>query len=92
MSCENCIKDEIIEQMREDIKVLYSKSNQTENKLTELSLDSKYMKATLDDVKKMVEKIAEKPSKRWELVITTIITNGVACIVGLVIGMLIKKG
>lgn len=54
----------------------------------DIANEIKHMREDLSDVKKRVDVIEEKPAKRWDLVVTTVITAVTSGFVGYLLSLL----
>jgi len=68
MSEHVCINLERIAALEKENKELRSEHTDTRENVIEMKSDMKYIKTTLNDLKVIVEKIADEPRKKWEQV------------------------
>lgn len=98
MPCETCfherelddIKNEI-DRNRDDKRQIYNRLTSLERYSEKSKTDLEYIKNGIDGMTKKLELLQEKPGKRWEHVVTTVIaaviTSGVAGIIGFLLAM-----
>jgi len=91
--CEVCVNKDVIERLKSDVKELQSGTSSTNKKLTETStkLDilivntkeyNSECKQAFKDLQKTVSDLAEKPAKRWDLIVNTTIIGVISALVG----------
>jgi len=68
MSDHVCINLERIAALEKENKELRNDHTDTRESVIEMKSDMKYIKTTLNDLKVIVEKIADEPRKKWEQV------------------------
>lgn len=98
MGCEsNCVNEQRIKTLEDDFrefksnnskdhKEFYNRIEKTEKDMVESVSDRSHINAKLDKIDSNVEALMQKPVKRYDTVITSIITT----IVGVVIGFLLS--
>lgn len=94
MSCENnCINEHRFKQIEDDLKELREKNSKdhkeffnriekTEKDMVESVGDRKHINEKLDKIDVNVESLMQKPAKRYDTVVTGIITAVVGALVG----------
>ena len=94
MSCENnCINEHRFKQIEDDLKELREKNSKdhkeffnriekTEKDMVESVGDRKHINEKLDKIDLNVESLMQKPAKRYDTVVTGIITAVVGALVG----------
>jgi DNA-binding ferritin-like protein len=102
---ENCAYhlafDEAIKEMKENQKEIFERLRVLENDkgttiyqlntLTKLLTDTgKKLDSSIEILTAKIEKLSLEPGKRWNNLITTLITSGIIGAVGFIIGKLIK--
>lgn len=97
MGCENnCVNEHRFQQIEEDIKELrrknseehgkfYNRIESVEKDMVESQGDRKHIREKLDEINENVETLIQAPSKRYDLVITSIITALVGGVAGFVL-------
>ena len=82
-----------VAQLRQDAKSTHKRLDNLE-KLTEsvhtIAIETKAMREDFNKLDERVEEIEHLPVKRYNLIITTIITSSITAIVGFVIGNIIN--
>lgn len=68
MSDHVCINLERIAALENENRELRNDHTDTRESVIEMKSDMKYIKTTLNDLKIIVEKIADEPRKKWEQV------------------------
>ena len=99
--CENkCINEHRFKQIEDDLKQLreknsadhkefYNRIEKTEKDMVESTSDRKHINEKLDKIDVNVETLMQKPAKRYDTVVTGIITAVVGALVGfLLIGVI----
>lgn len=56
----------------------------------ELASSIKIMQSNIADMSGRIKTIEEKPAKRWELIVSTVITTIVGIVIGALVGYVIK--
>lgn len=94
MSCENnCINEHRFKQIEDDLKELREKNSKdhkeffnriekTEKDMVESVGDRKHINEKLDKIDVNVETLMQKPAKRYDTVVTGIITAVIGALVG----------
>lgn len=95
MECENrkCVNEHRFEQIENDLRELreknstdhkefYNRIESTEKSMVESVSDRKHINEKLDKIDVNVEALMQKPAKRYETVVTCIITTLIGAIVG----------
>ena len=94
MSCENnCINEHRFKQIEDDLKELREKNSKdhkeffnriekTEKDMVESVGDRKHINEKLDKIDVNVESLMQKPAKRYDTVVTGIITAVIVALVG----------
>lgn len=94
MSCENnCINEHRFKQIEDDLKELREKNSKdhkeffnriekTEKDMVESVGDRKHINEKLDKIDVNVESLMQKPAKRYDTVVTGIITAVIGALVG----------
>ena len=92
--CENkCINEHRFKQIEDDLKQLreknsadhkefYNRIEKTEKDMVESTSDRKHINEKLDKIDVNVETLMQKPAKRYDTVVTWIITAVVGALVG----------
>ena len=92
--CENtCINEHRFKQIEDDLKQLreknsadhkefYNRIEKTEKDMVESTSDRKHINEKLDKIDVNVETLMQKPAKRYDTVVTGIITAVVGALVG----------
>lgn len=92
--CENkCINEHRFKQIEDDLKQLreknsadhkefYNRIEKTEKDMVESTSDRKHINEKLDKIDVNVESLMQKPAKRYDTVVTGIITAVVGAVVG----------
>lgn len=91
--CEVCQNQDRIDRLELDVKELRTGTSSTDKKLIETSIkldilietvkgNNEDTKQALKDLQIAVNALAEKPAKRWDLIVNTIITGIVSALVG----------
>jgi phage-related minor tail protein len=78
---------EILMDMNASIKALTEQSKGQKEDMLNFKKD---IKEDINEVKNDVKELKEKPAKRWETIVTTIITVFVSGLVGAVLALIIK--
>lgn len=99
MECENrkCVNEHRFEQIENDLRELreknstdhkefYNRIESTEKSMVESVSDRKHINEKLDKIDVNVEALMQKPVKRYDTVVTSIIT----AVVGVLIGFLLS--
>lgn len=98
MGCENsCVNEHRFKQIEDDLKQLreknsadhkefYNRIEKTEKDMVESTSDRKHINEKLDKIDVNVETLMQKPAKRYDTVVTGIITT----VIGAVIGFLLS--
>ena len=95
MECENrkCVNEHRFEQIENDLRELreknstdhkefYNRIESTEKSMVESASDRKHINEKLDKIDVNVEALMQKPAKRYDTVVTCIITTFIGAIVG----------
>ena len=95
MECENrkCVNEHRFEQIEKDVRELreknsadhkefYNRIESTEKSMVESVSDRKHINEKLDKIDINVEALMQKPAKRYDTVVTCIITTLIGAIVG----------
>lgn len=94
MGCENsCVNEHRFKQIEDDLKELreknskdhkefYNRIEKTEKDMVESIGDRKHINEKLDKIDVNVESLMQKPAKRYDTVVTGIITAVVGAVVG----------
>lgn len=95
MECENrkCVNEHRFEQIENDLRELreknstdhkefYNRIESTEKSMVESVSDRKHINEKLDKIDINVEALMQKPAKRYDTVVTCIITTLIGAIVG----------
>ena len=95
MECENrkCVNEHRFEQIENDLRELreknstdhkefYNRIESTEKSMVESVSDRKHINEKLDKIDVNVESLMQKPAKRYDTVVTCIITTLIGAIVG----------
>lgn len=95
MECENrkCVNEHRFEQIENDLRELreknstdhkefYNRIESTEKSMVESVSDRKHINEKLDKIDVNVEALMQKPAKRYDTVVTCIITSLIGAIVG----------
>lgn len=95
MECENrkCVNEHRFEQIENDLRELreknstdhkefYNRIESTEKSMVESVSDRKHINEKLDKIDVNVEALMQKPAKRYDTVVTCIITTIIGAIVG----------
>ncbi len=95
MECENrkCVNEHRFEQIENDLRELreknstdhkefYNRIESTEKSMVESVSDRKHINEKLDKIDVNVEALMQKPAKRYDTVVTCIITTLIGAIVG----------
>ena len=94
MGCENsCVNEHRFKQIEDDLKQLreknsadhkefYNRIEKTEKDMVESTSDRKHINEKLDKIDVNVETLMQKPAKRYDTVVTGIITAVVGALVG----------
>ena len=97
MGCENnCVNEHRIKSLEEDFKDLKTKNSSdhkefftriedTEKDMVESRGDRKHMREKLDKIDINVETIMNKPAKRYESIITQILSAVIGVLVGFIL-------
>lgn len=91
--CEVCQNQDRIDRLESDVRELRTGTSTTDKKLIETSIkldilietvkeNNEDAKKALKDLQIAVNALAEKPGKRWDLIVNTIITGIVSALVG----------
>lgn len=101
MECENrCVNEHRFQQIENDLKELrdknstdhkefYNRIEKAEKDMVESVGDRKHMNAKLDKIDANVEALMQKPARRYETVVTAILTTLVGAIIGFMISGMI---
>ena len=94
MGCDtSCVNEHRFKQIEEDLKELreknskdhkefYNRIESTEKSMVESVSDRKHINEKLDKIDVNVEALMQKPAKRYDTVVTCIITTLIGAIVG----------
>ncbi len=77
----------ILMDMNASIKALAEQAQRQKEEMHEFKKD---IKEDIDEVKNDVKELKEKPAKRWDLIVTAIITAIVSGLIGFVISQFLK--
>jgi len=91
MDCINCKLEKRMDAAEKDIDKLQRGQGAQDVNAGKTEVTLQYIKITLDDVKKKIDKITETPRKRWDLVVNTSIAGVVAAIVAAAMAVIIIK-
>lgn len=83
-ACEGC-------KLEDRVKALEKRQESMEKLVTSvatLAVELGHMKDDMSEIKADVKALTERPAKRWDLIVTAIITG----VVSFVIGMLLRGG
>lgn len=102
MECENrkCVNEHRFEQIENDLRELreknstdhkefYNRIESTEKSMVESVSDRKHINEKLDKIDVNVEALMQKPAKRYDTVVTCIITTLIGAIVGFLLSCVI---
>lgn len=83
--CDNCPLKKRVDKLEE-----FEKS--TISDITEIKTDIKYMKESLNTMSNDIKLLLGNPAKRWDTIITTIITVVVGGFAGAIVALVLRKG
>ena len=97
MGCENgCMNEHRIKSLEDDLRDLrernskdhkefYNRIEATEKDMVESQGDRKHIREQLDKINDNVESLVQKPARRYETVVTSILTAVIGALVGFVL-------
>ena len=98
MGCDtSCVNEHRFKQIEEDLKQLrernsvehkefYNRIEKTEKDMVESESDRKHINVKLDEIDANVKSLMQKPEKRYDAIVTGIITT----VIGVIIGFLLN--
>lgn len=97
LDCENkCVNEHRFKQIEEDLRELrdknsrdhgkfYTRIENVEKDMIESQGDRKHIREQLDKINDNVESLVQKPARRYETVVTSILTAVIGALVGFVL-------
>lgn len=97
MGCENnCVNEHRIKNLEEDLrefkernskdhKEFYNRLEDVEKDMVSSKSDREHINAKLDEISTDVKSLAEKPAKRYEMIVTSIITAIIGALAGFIL-------
>lgn len=97
MGCENnCVNEHRIKNLEEDLrefkernskdhKEFYNRIEDVEKDMVSSKSDREHINAKLDEISTDVKSLAEKPAKRYETIVTSVLTAIIGALVGFIL-------
>ena len=97
MGCENnCVNEHRIKNLEEDLrefkernskdhKEFYNRLEDVEKDMVSSKSDRAHINAKLDEISNDVKSLAEKPAKRYETIVTSVLTAIIGALVGFIL-------
>ena len=97
MGCENnCVNEHRIKNLEEDLrefkernskdhKEFYNRLEDVEKDMVSSKSDREHINAKLDEISTNVKSLAEKPAKRYETIVTSVLTAIIGALVGFIL-------
>lgn len=97
MGCENnCVNEHRIKNLEEDLrdfkernskdhKEFYNRLEDVEKDMVSSKSDREHINAKLDEIRTDVKSLTEKPAKRYEMIVTSILTAIIGALVGFIL-------
>lgn len=97
MGCENnCVNEHRIKNLEEDLrefkernskdhKEFYNRLEDVEKDMVSSKSDREHINAKLDEISTDVKSLAEKPAKRYETIVTSILTAIIGALAGFIL-------
>lgn len=97
MGCENnCANEHRIKSLEEDFrefrernskdhKEFYNRLENTEKDMVSSKADREHINVKLDEISADVKSLAEKPAKRYETIVTSVLTAIIGALVGFIL-------
>jgi peptidoglycan hydrolase CwlO-like protein len=79
-----------IEKLEKDVEFLFKSNNDNREKLARIETKLDYLTATIDEMRKSIKELSEKPGRRWDNLITAGLTATITGIVAFFIGKLTR--
>ena len=97
MGCENnCVNEHRIKNLEEDLrefkernskdhKEFYNRLEDVEKDMVSSKSDREHINAKLDEISTDVKSLTEKPAKRYEMIVTSILTAIIGALAGFIL-------
>ena len=97
MGCENnCVNEHRIKNLEEDLrefkernskdhKEFYNRLEDVEKDMVSSKSDREHINAKLDEISTEVKSLTEKPAKRYEMIVTSILTAIIGALAGFIL-------
>lgn len=97
MGCENnCVNEHRIKNLEEDLrefkernskdhKEFYNRLEDVEKDMVSSKSDREHINTKLDEISTDVKSLAEKPAKRYETIVTSVLTAIIGALVGFIL-------
>lgn len=89
MECERCGIEKRLQIAEKDILTLQKSQGDHDRRTTQMEIKLDHIKLSLDEVKIKLTELAEKPARRWDLVINTAVIVVVSAVAGAIVSMVI---
>ena len=80
----NCLREQEIQNIKEEILWLKKNTSTDHDLLVELKTDMKYIKETLPKLQDAIERLATRPSERYDKITLIVIAAIVSAIIGFI--------
>lgn len=86
MECESCRYEKVIDEMRTNIRDLFSKTNNNDKVQAAMETHIANILSQISEIKAKIDILASIPSRRWD----TIVIAAITAIIGIIAGYFFK--
>jgi peptidoglycan hydrolase CwlO-like protein len=79
-----------IEKLEKDVEFLFKSNNDNRDRLTRIETKMDYVVVSIDELRKSIKDLSERPGRRWDNIVTAGLTATITGIVAFFIGKLMR--